>query len=123
MITGFEHQVQLSVLIKAVGMGYFLGLLFFLLRLMNFGFRKSIVAVSIRDIVFFVISAFLCFIFSLKYCSGMLRFYVFAGELMGFLMFRIFPGTQIYEVWGRGLERISELTKKLFKCTKKSQKN
>lgn len=123
MITGFAHQVQMSVLIKAVGMGYFLGFLFSLLKTVNIPLGKSTAAVCIRDILFFVISAFLCFLFSLKYCSGMFRFYVTASELTGFLIFHIFPG-KLISVWEQMLwKRICGMTKKLFKCTKKSQKN
>ena len=92
MITGFLHQIQLSVFVKAVGMGYFLGILFSFLMLITFGFRKRALPYFIRDVIFFIISAFLCFIFSLKYCSGMPRFYVSAGELIGFLVFFLFPG-------------------------------
>lgn len=123
MITGFAHQVQLSVLVKAAGMGYLLGILFSLLKAANIPFGKSTVAVFIRDICFFVISAFFCFIFSLKYCSGMMRFYVSAGEMMGFIIFYIFPGEQISVLWQRIYKRICGLTKKLFKCTKKSEIN
>ena len=123
MITGFEHQVQLSVLTKAVGMGYLSGLFFSLLDFTNISFGKNTLAVCLRDIFFFTVSAFACFLFSLKYCSGMMRFYVFAGELMGFLVFRIFPGQTISLVWHSLYERMCCITKKLFKCTKKSQKN
>lgn len=123
MITGFEHQVQLSVLIKAVGMGYMLGIMFYLLKFINIPFGKGTVAIFVRDVCFFVVSAFLCFLFSLKYCSGMMRFYVTAGELMGFFIFHIFPGGLISLLLHSLRERVSGVTKLLFKCTKKSQKN
>ncbi len=123
MITGFEHQVQLSVLIKAVGMGYMLGIMFYLLKFVNIPFGKGTAAIFVRDVCFFVISAFLCFLFSLKYCSGMMRFFVTAGELMGFFIFHIFPGGLFSLLLQRLRERVSGVTKKLFKCTKKSQKN
>jgi spore cortex biosynthesis protein YabQ len=123
MITGFEHQVQLSLLIKAVGMGYFSGILLCAIKFISSLFGKSTAIICVRDILFFVLSAFLCFLFSLKYNSGIIRFYVLAGELTGFLIFNIFPGKQISAILQRLSERISGLTKKLFKCTKKSQKN
>ena len=104
-------------------MGYLSGLFFSLLDFTNILFGKNTLAVCLRDIFFFTVSAFACFLFSLKYCSGMMRFYVFAGELMGFLVFRIFPGKTISLLWQSLYERICCMTKKLFKCTKKSQKN
>ena len=111
MITGFEHQVQLSVFIKAVGMGYLSGLFFSFLSFANISSGKNTVAVCLRDIFFFIVSAFACFLFSLKYCSGMMRFYVTAGELMGFLVFRIFPGQTISLVWHSLYERMCCITK------------
>ncbi len=120
MITGFVHQVQLSVLIKAVGMGYFLGIIFSVFMFLNAVFGKNTVAVFIRDILFFVIAAFCSFIFSLKYCSGMIRFFVLAGELMGFLIFFIFPGKQLSCFWRKTSEYFFTKTACVRKRVKES---
>ena len=101
MITGFVHQVQLSVLIKAVGMGYFFGVFFYVLTFLCCGMGKNTVSIFIRDILFFIAAAYLSFLFSLKYCSGMLRFYVAAGEMMGFLIFYVYPGKQIFHLFNK----------------------
>ena len=122
MITGFLHQVQLSVFVKAVGMGYMLGILFSLMMLITLNCRKSAFPYFVRDTLFFVMSAFLCFIFSLKYCSGMPRFYVAAGELIGFLVFFIFPGGQIRSLYRKIYESMSSIIKKISEYPKKKKK-
>lgn len=92
MITGFSHAVQISVLLKAIGVGYFLGLFFSLIMFFNAFYGKHAVSVFIRDIVFFISAAFISFLFILKYNAGTVRFYILAGEGIGFLLFYIFPG-------------------------------
>lgn len=84
MITGFEHSVQLSVFIKSIGSGFILGLFFILFVILNLFYSKSIAAVCIRDIVFILSSAVFTFLFALKYNSGIVRFYIIAGEIIGF---------------------------------------
>ena len=91
MIAGYEHAVQVSVLAKAVGMGYILGLLFCFFTFVN-ALSKSTAAVFVRDILFFVLNAGISFLFLLKYNSGVVRFYILAGETIGFLLYYLFPG-------------------------------
>lgn len=119
MILGFEHEVQLWVFIKAVGTGYLLGMYFCIFMLINASGGKRAAFVFIRDILFFVPAAFISFMLMLKYCSGMIRFYVLAGELMGFILFRIFPGSAI-AAYGRSL--FSSLKKRVNKNRKKMKK-
>lgn len=95
MILGFSHAVQVSVLLKSVGAGYVAGFIFCLIMSANAVSHKSAVRVFIKDIFFFVFAAFFLFLFLLKYNSGIFRFYICAGELMGFLIFYIFPGKSI----------------------------
>ncbi len=95
MILGFEHTVQLSVFVKSVGAGYIIGLIFFMLMLMNCFFGKHTYSVFIRDVLFFLTAAVFTVIFLLKYNAGIIRFYILCGELMGFILFYIFPASVI----------------------------
>lgn len=92
MILGFEHSVAVSVTVKAIGAGYLLGFLYSFFMLLNSLWNKYSLSVFLRDILFFCVSAVLCFLFILKYNAGVFRFYIFAGLIMGFLVFFIFPG-------------------------------
>ena len=123
MILGFAHEVQLWVFIKAVGTGYLMGLIFCMLMLINATGARHTAFVFIRDIIFFVISAFASYLLMLKYCSGMIRFYVLAGEIAGFLLFCIYPGTSISSRCRKILEMIRERMNKNRKKMKKIAKN
>lgn len=92
MITGFAHAVQLSVFIKSIGVGYILGLLFAVITLVNILSSKKSVIVFFGDVLFFVTAACFSFLFLLKFNAGIMRFYIAAGEVMGFCIFSVFPG-------------------------------
>ena len=113
MITGFVHYVQLSVLVKAIGTGYFLGLLFSIFMLLNSVHGKSTAVVFIRDIIFFLLAAVISFFFTLKYNAGQIRFYILAGELAGFCLFYIFPGASLGNLCRKAVRRISLLLKRI----------
>lgn len=113
MITGFVHYVQLSVLVKAIGTGYFLGLLFSIFMLLNSVHGKSTAVVFIRDIIFFLLAAVISFFFTLKYNAGQIRFYILAGELAGFCLFYIFPGASFGNLCRKAVRRISLLLKRI----------
>ncbi len=114
MITGFSHTVQLSVLIKSVGAGFFLGFVFSLFMLLNALYGKNTVIVIIRDIVFFVFAAVFTFMFLLKYNAGTLRFYILAGEGIGFCLFYLFPGISSGRLYRAAARKADEGKKKIY---------
>ncbi len=118
MIAGYEHAVQISVLFKAVGMGYLIGLLYCFFSFLN-SINKNNIAVFIRDILFFVLNAVISFLFLLRYNSGVIRFYILAGEGIGFLLFYLFPGMMaeafIRRIFGRLTMKISGATSEIKK--------
>lgn len=131
MITGFSHLVQISVLVKSIGTGYFLGLTYSVIMLFNAFYGKHIVSVFIRDVLFFISAAFISFLFILKYNGGTLRFYILAGEGIGFLLFYIFPGSIAGAAFRKAAKRIismashfrQKLTVKAAKIKEKHKKN
>lgn len=118
MITGFSHTVQLSVFLKSVGAGYVLGLLFFLMSFLNAIISKKDIFVFFRDLLFFISSAVFSFLFMLKYNAGIVRFYILAGELIGFILCYIFPGSAFGKWIGGISEKISSSTDKIKKKLK-----
>lgn len=109
MILGFRHAVQLSVFFKAIGAGYLLGFLFSFVMFFNVFSGKSHFSVFIRDILFFVSGALFSFLFVLKYNAGIVRFYIFAGELIGFCLFYILPGKSMTALWKKVYLRYRKL--------------
>ncbi len=114
MITGFSHAVQLSVLLKAIGAGYFLGFVFSLVMLFNAFHGKSTVFVFIRDVLYFISAAIFTFLFALKYNAGTVRFYILAGEGIGFLLYYIFPGNLTGRLFRKAADKITEKTDKFI---------
>ena len=106
MILGFEHSVAVSVTVKAVGVGYLLGFLYSFFMLLNSLWNKYSLSVFFRDVLFFCVSAVMCFLFILKYNAGIFRFYIFAGLVMGFLIFYIFPGNIMGKYFRKYGERL-----------------
>ncbi|MBR3768874.1 MAG: spore cortex biosynthesis protein YabQ [Clostridia bacterium] len=109
MITGFEHTVQLAVLLKAAGAGYIIGLFYSVVMFLNAMNGRNTVLVFLRDILFFASAAFFTFLFSLKYNAGIVRFYILAGEGIGFCLFYIFPGSAMGKVWRGAAKRIQKV--------------
>lgn len=127
MITGFRQVVQLSVFIKSIGAGFFIGLIFLFYIAMNTINGKNKYIVAVRDVIFFVSSAIITFLFSLKYNAGILRFYILAGELIGFILcYLSLSGTvrkYSYRFFILLLTIVKKIKEKISKNTKKLYKN
>lgn len=127
MITGFRQVVQLSVFIKSIGAGFFIGLIFLFYIAMNTINGKNKYIVAVRDVIFFVSSAIITFLFSLKYNAGILRFYILAGELIGFILcYLSLSGTvrkYSYRFFVLLLTIVKKIKEKISKNTKKLYKN
>ncbi len=112
MITGYEHIVQLSVFLKSIGAGFVIGILFSVFSVLNLLNGKNTAIVCIRDIIFFLISAVFTFLFALKYNAGIIRFYLLAGELIGFCLSYMFTCNVIRTLADRLSKKIILLNKK-----------
>ena len=120
MIVGYEHAVQLSVLFKAVGLGYLIGFLFGFFSFFN-SVSKNAIAVFFRDILFFVLSAALSFLFLLKYNAGVIRLYIVAGEFIGFLLYHLFPGSFVENFIRKSSDRfLGAVSSKVCRIKKKA---
>lgn len=110
MILGYEHTVSLSVFAKAVGVGYTLGFLYLFFMFSNSLFKDKTISVFFRDILYFAIAAVISFLFALKYNAGIVRLYILAGELIGFLLFYIFPGMSL----GKAMRQFTQPLKQKY---------
>lgn len=130
MILGYEHTVSLSVLAKAVGVGYTLGFLYLFFTFGNSLSKGQTVSVFFRDVIYCSAAAVITFIFALKYNAGIVRFYILAGELIGFCLFFIFPGItarKILRQFGACIKQkyygVFKKLKKRNEMKKKNRKN
>ncbi len=75
---------QLTQLFLSCGMGFLLGAYYDVYRVIRLVMRSGKRWIFVQDILFFLTSAVLTFLFSLAVMEGRLRFYLFFGELLGF---------------------------------------
>ena len=95
MMYGISHSFYLFVFLKCVGIGFMIGgiyLVFMILRRV-FSFGKMLIL--IQDLIFFVIAAIITFLCMFYINAGVMRFYLFAGEGIGFGLFYLLPGKTI----------------------------
>ena len=85
----FSNSEQLIAFLLSVVLGVSFSLIYDLVRFWHFSFKCPKIAIFIVDILYFIIIGVLSFCFLLIYCKGMLRFYVFLGEILGFIMARL----------------------------------
>ena len=76
----------------AVGAGVLLGALYDVIRLFRIAFQTPKAHVFFLDLVYCAVCAFVTFLTALAACKGDLRFYVFAGEGMGWCVYYLTLG-------------------------------
>lgn len=87
MIIGTENSVQLYELFLCGGMGFLLGGVYDVFRLLRACAHNKIVTVA-ADIVFCLLSGLVGFLFCLAVTDGILRVYVLAGFTIGSFAYR-----------------------------------
>lgn len=74
---------------RAIIFGFLLCLVYDVLRLDIFIFKKGVVAQIINDLIFWIIAMVTTFCFLLATTGGQVRMYVFIGMGIGFLAFKL----------------------------------
>ena len=98
---GVAHSFYNSVFIKSMGIGYILGLLYFLFMLPRRLGVRSRAAAILLDISFCLTAAAVSFLLLFDINAGRFRLYVAAGAGAGFLLFWAFPGKALSGAVGR----------------------
>ena len=88
---GLGNGFQTSVFLRSLGIGVLFGGLYDLFRLLRALGRNTIVEVIFQDLLFASICAIGTFLFLLNDNFGQIRFYLLAGEGIGFLIFSMLP--------------------------------
>ena len=105
-----EQMLSLAVFLAT---GFLLGLLFELLRFLRRLFAgEGTAAVRVQDILLCVLSFFVLFFAFLAYGDGRLRLHLLLSSAVGFLVFRLFPGSLLRLL----LDRCSAAIKKSVYC-------
>ncbi len=86
---------QLTIFLCSLGAGFLLGVLYDIMRALRLSLTTSKVAVVIFDIVYFLLCGVLSFLFILALNKGEVRFYIIAGELIGWFFYYLSLGIAV----------------------------
>lgn len=95
---GITLSSQTTTFLFSVVLGLILGLFFDVFKLTNVIFSPTPKRIFIKDIIYFVLSAIITFIFILIVNMGEIRIYIISGEIIGWLMYRLTFGNVIYKI-------------------------
>lgn len=93
---GLSSAEQLSDFLSAVGFGFFIAVLYYAIVFIREIIGKKKWLIITQDIIFCIITSFLCFIFMQIYTDGVVRLDLLAASAFGFFVFVFSAG----KFWG-----------------------
>lgn len=136
--------IEVDVFIKVIALGAVCGLLYDILRIFRRIKARGYIATGIEDLLYWVVSAVIMFIFIYKENGGIIRAYIIVGMAAGMFLYEMVLGrymvkylTKLFKkifafldkIFGKFFKKLSFLLKKCFKPFKifiikfKKQKN
>ena len=104
-------STQFTVFGFSCFLGVMLGFLYDCFRLVRLMINPKNIFIFIQDIIYFFISALITFLFVLVFNNGESRFYILAGEGMGWILYHLTLGELIYKC----SEKIVSIFKRFIK--------
>lgn len=102
---------QLLVFAKALLLGASLGLFYDVFRILRIAIKSHSIIIFFEDILFFVLAAILTFLFIFNVNSGVVRWFIFLGIIVGFALYYITVGKLVIKI----SEIIINIFKSIFK--------
>ncbi len=90
-------RTQFMIFLFSCFLGIVLGLLYDAFRLVRMIINRHNIFIFIQDIIYFLLSAFITFLFVLIFNDGESRFYILAGEGIGWIVYHLTFGEFIYK--------------------------
>ena len=94
-------KMQLIIFGSSCALGVALGFIYDLFRIARMIINPKNIGIFIQDVVYFILSGLITFIFVLCFNSGEARFYILAGEGIGWIIYHITIGDFIYKISGK----------------------
>lgn len=114
-MTDYLYSLSLAQQTKgfllSLGMGFLLGILYDLIRIIRISISRGKTAVIICDIIFCAFTCLFTFLFCLTVNEGEIRLYLVLGEIAGFFTYYFSLGAVIFSC----SEKIIGFIKKLFR--------
>ena len=87
---------QFLMVLYSAALGVCLGIFYDIFRITRLIINPKNLSVFIQDIVYFLVSGLITFLFVLIFNYGESRFYILAGEALGWIIYHISLGDLIY---------------------------
>lgn len=87
---------QISVVAYSVVLGAILGIIYDIFRTIRLFIDPKNLGMFIQDVIYFLLSGLITFLFVLIFNFGESRFYILAGEAVGWCAYHISVGDWIY---------------------------
>ena len=88
---------QILIFVYSLALGMFLGFAYDIFRIIRMVINSRNIAIFIQDVLYFILSGGVTFLFVLSVNSGNSRFYILAGEGLGWIAYHITIGEIIYK--------------------------
>lgn len=90
-------MAQVLVFAYSTVLGILLGVTYDVFRIVRMIINSKNIAVFIQDVLYFILSGVITFLFVLGVNSGESRFYILAGEGIGWIVYHVTIGDVIYK--------------------------
>ncbi len=107
---------QLQMFLLSCGVGFLLGILYDVFRLLRMAFFKQALAVFIQDVLYWCACAVCSFLFILAVNSGEIRSFLLVGELIGWLIYYLTLGSLVMKANRLLIALFKKLFTVLFTC-------
>lgn len=103
---------QVCVFFYSILLGFFLGVVYDIFRLFRIIINTSNIWIFCQDILYFILSSLITFIFILTFNNGEFRLYVILGECIGWIIYYASLGEWIYSIARKIKHKIELKTRK-----------
>lgn len=111
---GLTASAQLSNFLSAVGFGFLIAVLYYTVVFIREVLTQKKAAIIAQDIIFFVLTSFLCFVFMQVYTNGEVRIDLIIAQVFGFFVFCICAKRLFGTAWKRAVSAGQKFVKAFF---------
>lgn len=102
---------QLLLFLKALALGACVGVFYDVFRILRIAVNTHSLIIFFEDIIFFIVSAVSTFLFIFHVNSGQIRWFIFLGLILGFIVYYFTLGKLVIKI----SEVIIKIVKSVFK--------
>lgn len=119
--TFFDINEQVMQFLLSVVLGAGMGVVFDVFRVLRVVFppAKKTGMVTVQDILFWALYAFVIFVYSVQYGRGQVRFFFFLGSLLGFALYILTVGNVIIGVIRKIASFVAKILRFVYSFTLK----